>query len=139
MSITEQIGLDQRNGEVVRVGDTVIVYSGNHSRRMQADRYTVIKVAKVWITVRYEGKEESGAAWDRRFRLDDHTDGAEVAPSRFYTLTQWAKREREVEADAFLKEQGITLEYASPWRKRRAELADLIRAGLGPAGPETAA
>jgi hypothetical protein len=120
-----------RSGETVRVGDTVIVRSGNRSRNRRDERYTVTKVARVWITVQREGGEGSGS-WmpERRFRLDDQTDGSGYgAPDQFYTVEQWAKSERENAALAFLREQGIMVESGSPWRTRAAELATLISRG----------
>lgn len=120
--------------EYVKANDVVIVASGNHPRNRQAQRYVVTKVARVWITVRPEGDEDRNHWLDKRFRLDDHTDGSGIgAPDRFYTLGEWAAREREDAADVFLRDQGIQVGYDSPWRARKAELADIIRRAVKPA------
>lgn len=110
----------------VKVGDEVVVSNGRGTKPYRA---TVEKVARVWITVRPTG---SSHALTERFRLNDQTDGWTGAggPGRFYTLEQWAEREAEMAAQAFLREQGITLEWGSPWRKRLPELADAVRKTL---------
>jgi hypothetical protein len=113
----------------VAEGDTVVMQDGNHARRMSHRNGTVIKVARVWITVRPEGATRDSG--DRRYRLDTQTDGGDRAfAGRFYTLDQWAERERRNAADAFLREQGIDVRRDGPWWRREVELADIIRAAL---------
>jgi hypothetical protein len=104
----------------VEIGETVMVLSGYG--RKDAERGTVVKVARVWIDVHREGQR-----WGWRFRLDTQTDGSNFgSPPRFYTLTQWAERERENSAAAYLRAQGVSVDHASPWRSRVVELATLI-------------
>lgn len=102
----------------VNVGDTVIVTE----YRQEPCEATVTKVARVWIT--------AGEGWrEKKFRRDDQTDGSDTGvPAHFYTLTQWAEKQQQVEVATFLREQGIDLRHDSPWRGREAELAGIIRA-----------
>jgi hypothetical protein len=104
----------------VEVGQTVMVLGGYGSR--EAVRGTVVKIGRVWIDVHREGQ-----GWGWRFRLDTQTDGSDFgSPPRFYTLDQWAQHEREASASAFLRAQGITVEYSSSWRARMVELAQML-------------
>lgn len=104
----------------VEVGQPVMVHGGYG--RAEPVRGTVVKVARVWIDVHREGKN-----WGWRFRLDTQTDGGNFgSPPRFYTLDQWAQHQREESASAFLRQQGIMVDYSSPWLQRKAELATLI-------------
>lgn len=116
----------------VEIGQPVIIVGGYRSEGRGG---TVAEVARVWIKIQPDG---TTGEWARqRFRLDDQTDGSRVGlPARFYTLDQWAEREREDEAATFLREQGIEVGFGSSWRGRKAELADLIRAHLEPPAPE---
>lgn len=101
----------------VKVGDIVII----GGREYEPREATVTKVGRAWITV--------GEGWqEKRFRLDDQTDGSEIGyPVQFYTPSQWAEKQRADEASTFLREQGIEFGWTSPWRGREVELADLIR------------
>lgn len=81
----------------------------------------VVKVGRVWIDVDVD-------SFTLRYRLDTQTNGSQYgSPPRFYTLDQWAEKQREDEARDYLREQGIEFSYVSPWRRRLVELADLIR------------
>lgn len=103
----------------MEIGQKVMVSEFGGSRSTPGE---IVKIGRTWIDVHREGR-----AWGWRFRLDDQTDGsARGLPPRFYTLDQWAKCERERAASAFLREQGITIGYASPWRERVVELATLL-------------
>lgn len=106
----------------VQVGQQVIVTDGLGRAKMDVLNGTVAKVARVWIDVHREGRNQG---W--RFRLDTQTDGSTIgSPPRFYTLTQWATKLRKDSAAAYLREQGITIKYCSPWRDRQTELAKLM-------------
>lgn len=109
----------------VEIGDTVIVKIRND--RLDR-RYVVTNVARVWITVRPEGEMRAGR--DRRFRLDNQTDGCPDAMARFYTLDQWADVQRKNEAWAFLRDQGVDVRRDGPWWGREIDLADLIRKAI---------
>lgn len=107
----------------VKVGDKVMITEYRSVREAE-----VVKVARVWITIKYEGKYSS----ERRFRLDTQTDGDVQYGNgvRFYTMDQWEEKQRRDEASIFLHKQGITIEYGSPWRGREIELAALVRTRL---------
>lgn len=106
----------------VKIGDKIMITEYRAVREAE-----VVKVARVWITIKYEGKYSS----ERRFRLDDQTDGSDIgSPSRFYTMEQWEEKKLRDEASVFLVSQGITIEYGSQWRGREIELAALVRARL---------
>jgi hypothetical protein len=112
----------------VEVGQTVMVNSGYG--RKDVVRGTVVKVARVWIDVHREGQN-----WGWRFRKDDQTNGSDFGSvPHFYTLEQWAEHLREVSATDFLRAQGVSVEYSSPWHGRMIELATL----LGWVAPEDA-
>lgn len=113
----------------VELDQPVMVFSG-YGRKVTIVSGKIVKVARVWITV--QGDDFHWQTW--RFRLDDQTDGSEFASrSWFMTIDQYAVHQRTVEAEKLLREQGIDLRFDSPWRERKAELADLIRAGLAAA------
>ena len=115
----------------VTVGQPVVMVR-QYARQQ---RGTVVKVSRIWIEIQPDGTTHEWVR--RRFRLDDQTDGSRIgAFDHFYTLDQWAEREREAEAATFLREQGIEVGFGSPWRSRTAALADLSRAA--PAGPDGA-
>lgn len=106
----------------VEIGQTVMVTDGYGRAKTNVIRGEVVKIGRVWIDVHREGK-----GWGWRFRLDTQTDGGTIGtPPRFYTLGQWAEKERQDNAAAFLLAQGVMVEYASPWRKRMVELARLM-------------
>lgn len=107
----------------VELGQPVMVATGYKASAQPGE---IVKIGRVWIEI----KTEAGKGWHQngRFRLDDQTDGSKIGVSaHFYTLEQWAEKERRGAALEFLKSQGITLEYGSPWRGREAELAALVR------------
>jgi hypothetical protein len=106
------------------VGDRVAITEG-YRKTDTVYHGTVTHVARVWITV----QPDIGSPI--KFRMDDQTTGTGYASApRFYTLDQYAQRERELAASQFLKSQGISLNYDSPWRKRETELAELLRTAI---------
>lgn len=113
----------------VEIGQRVIIHQPGNRYANKRDG-TVVKVGRVWIDV----LPDSAGSWTHRFRLDTQTDGTDIGhPAMFYTLDQWAQHERDNGADAYLKAQGITIEYSSPWRGRQVELAALVEAAAPPA------
>lgn len=103
----------------VKVGDTVIVH-GYH----RAKEATVTKVGRVWVFV---GEGPSM----QKFRLDDQTDGSGYSQrDRFYTLDQWAEKQRRDGAADVLRKHGIDLRPDSLWRGREIELANLLRSAV---------
>jgi hypothetical protein len=114
---------------LVALGDTIIA-QGRGDRRTR--RYVVTKIARVWITVRPEwitDPRDRGFS-DKRFRLDDQTDGNREFPVRFYTLDQWEAIQLRGRAIEFLREQGIEVRPHGSWWDRETELADVIAAHL---------
>jgi hypothetical protein len=101
----------------VKVGDTVIITD----HRREPREVIVTKVGRVWFTVG-EGHQEV------KFRLDDGTTGSGYSSGpHAFTPDQWDEGLRISEARDFLREQGVSIEYASLWRGREIELANLIR------------
>lgn len=91
----------------IKVGDEVIIQH-NHGGKWEDVYATVTKIARVWIDV------DPVSGWlphySRRFRRDDQSDGSNSNyRARLYTREQWAWKEREAAAGAFLKEAGIEL------------------------------
>lgn len=104
----------------VEIGQQVIVMDGYGRAKMQ-NRGTVTKVGRVWIDVHREGSN-----WGWRFRLDTQTDGDNGRRTRFYTLEQWAEKQRRDSAMMWLRDQGITVGDASPWYGEKIKLATLL-------------
>jgi predicted deacetylase len=110
----------------LEVGQPVMVTDG-YGRTVEPKTGTVLKVARVWVTVAIPSYGNS--VIERAFRMDNQTDGGQSAYcGRFYTMDQWAARKRLNEATKYLQEQGISVNIGSPWRGREVELADIIRA-----------
>jgi hypothetical protein len=106
----------------VQIGQPVKVTDGLGRAKAVVHDGTVVKVGRVWIDVHREGQQ---FGW--RFRKDTQTNGSSIgSPPRFYTLGQWATKQRQDSAEAYLREQGIDVRYGSPWRERMTELAKLI-------------
>lgn len=112
----------------VKVGDFVKITEG-YGRHENVHEALVTSVARVWITVTTGGKY----AREMRFRLDTQTDSHDSYTNaytpQFYTIAQWERREAEMSAFRYLKQQGVEVTYNSPWRKRKVELAELIKKG----------
>lgn len=79
-------------------------------------RATVVKVGRVWCEL-----QRQGGGCTERFRMDTRTPyapgkGYGSAP-RFYTLEEWAERERAQADLAFLNKQAIRFDtyVKSPW------------------------
>lgn len=111
--------------KTMTVGDRVVITESHGRRDNRVYHGTVTSVARVWITV----QPDSGPPI--KFRMDDQTtgSGSSNAP-RFHTLDQYVARERRAAVEAFLREQGISLNYDSPWRTREVELAELLRSSI---------
>lgn len=102
----------------VEMNEPVVIIDGGRSKARRGD---VVKIGRVWIEVQPEGY---GPGYTLRFRLDTQTNGSQIGvPARFYTLDQWAEKQRRAEATAFLHEQGISIDNRSLWRGREIELA----------------
>lgn len=98
----------------IKVGDEVLVQH-NHGGKWEDVHAVVTKVARVWIDV------DPVSGWlphySRRFRRDDQSDGSNGNyRARLYTPEQWAEKQREAAADAFLREAGIE---TSRWGAQR--------------------
>ena len=111
----------------VKVGETVkvIEYPGGRVANAVVRDATVIKVARVWISVQIHD-----SLWnqEQRFRRDSQTDGSPYSlASRFWTLEQWAAKEKLDAALALLREQGIDIRHESPWKDREVDLAAMLR------------
>lgn len=105
------------------VGQPVIM-TENRSRQIREIPGKVVKIGRVWIDI-----EPDSGGLALRYRKDTQKDGSGIgAGSYFFTLEQWERRSREMAAEEFLRGQGISLGYGSPWRGREIELANLIRA-----------
>jgi hypothetical protein len=106
----------------VQIEQQVKVTDGHGRAKATVYDGTVVKVGRVWIDVHKDGQQ-----WGWRFRKDTQTDGSNFGHRpRFYTLEQWATKQRQDSAEAYLREQGIDVRYDSPWRERMTELAKTI-------------
>jgi len=114
-------------------GDLLFVRrSPNDMRgRDESERYIparVVKAARVWIVLEATGEGALiGHAW--RMRRDTRDEATQYISDNasFVTPEQKAWDEAQHEAEAFLREQGISIEWTGPWHGREQELADLIR------------
>jgi hypothetical protein len=124
----------------LEVGDEVLVVERGYHRRavkegVQPIRATVTSKARVWITVeKVDGPTILGQyrrTW--RLRLDHQTDGSDSAYAvQFYTFDQWRFHQAHNEAREYLTEQGIRIDWDSPWKRREIELARGIWSLLNP-------
>ncbi len=113
------MGMDR--SELV-IGQKVKIVSGGGRHTSTYDG-AVTKISRAWCEITRDGYGRS-----ERFRIDDQSDGSGIGYGvHFYTLDQWERQQRESEARAYLREQGISVEYGSPWRDRVIELAELIK------------
>lgn len=104
----------------VKAGDKVKIVEGYGRSNVQDGE--VIKVARVWVTIKV------GTWNERKFRLDDQTDGSNYGMTpRFYTLDQWAEREARRSAQLFLREQGIDVRMGGAWFGREVDLAAMLK------------
>lgn len=115
-------------------GDKVFVVRSMNDmrRRSDAGRYipAVVKsAARVWVTLT---SDEGGWPFVWRMRLDTQDDGGNYPGSsyRFVTAEQKDREEATSAARKLLREQGIIVEYSSPWRGKEAKLAELLRGVL---------
>lgn len=111
-------------GKEVRVGDRVMLSREGYSRKAAAREGMVTGAARVWLSITPQGLTRA-----LRYRRDTQTDGSNYGyPPRFWTMDQWAERERGIDASAFLSGQGIRIEYGSVWTAVR--LAGVLKAAL---------
>lgn len=103
----------------LKVGDEVMITEYASGRYYKG---TVVKIRRVWIEVQREGWIGTHALY--RFRLDTQTDGSSFSGPHFWTMAQWAEREREQQDRAFLRAQGINI----GWRESKMTPATLINA-----------
>lgn len=106
----------------VEPGQQVIV--ADRSRHSATWRGVVVWVGRVWMQVVREEDQGRPGALRHKFRLDNQSDGSKYGDrARFYTLGQHVEKQKLDEATSFLKDQGIRLDYDSPWRGREVQLA----------------
>lgn len=111
--------------EGIKIGERVVV--SENGRRRSDWPGIVVWTGRVWMQVVRAEDHGDLRALRRKFRFDTQTDGSTIgAPSRFYTLAQYAEKQRRDEALTFLKGQGVRLDYDSPWRRKEALLAEII-------------
>lgn len=116
----------------LKAGDRVYIQPSMNSRRragvMEYREAEVVKVARVWVTMR---SLIMGWPQEYRMRLDTQDEGTESFGSNasFVTPEQREWDEAREFGLAYLREQGISLERSSLWIEREAELAEIIRRG----------
>lgn len=114
------------------IGQPVIITYGD---RTAPSRGTVTKIGRVWCEITTTGEYRI----TRKFRIDDQSDGIGIGHGiHFYTEAQWTERQLRTRATDLLRDQGIRVDYDSPWRGREVELADLIVAHLAAAAAASA-
>lgn len=89
-------------------------------------RAVVAKASRVWVEI-HSAEEHFPAKW--RMRRDTQDEGTEYINSNasFRTPEQHRWHVARSGGRQFLREQGISIAWKSPWIGREAELADLIR------------
>ncbi|WP_030248001.1 hypothetical protein [Streptomyces sp. NRRL S-455] len=116
----------------VNPGDELVVIDDPSSRNLRTVRVRVTKVAPVWIDV--ESVDGSRLS-ESRFRRDNQS--AKAKPEHwtacFYTLEQWAWKERNARAHRYLREIGVSADLGSRFSGDPLTLANVIRRGLGEA------
>lgn len=100
----------------LKPGDPVIVLEPG-KREWRELTATVVKVARVWITVKLD--DRSGWNAEQRFRLDTQDDGSDFAycNSRFVTPEQHEYDERMRAARQTLTDVGVLLDHHSPFKR----------------------
>lgn len=113
------------------VGTQVVVIDPGVSRgRRKAHTGTVTWQGRVWITVDNDDQSARPKSW--KFRMDDQTDGtASNYATRFYTVDQHRFHEASCEADQYLSDLKIKLDFGCTFS--RIELARLIWSARNPA------
>lgn len=108
----------------IQPGDRVIV--SDPDRKSYLREGTVVKAARVWITISLE----ESPTWTRevKMRRDHQNEGRTYGYGglRFDTPEQRAWDVQDRAAKIFLDGQGIRLEPRSPWYRDRLTLANLI-------------
>lgn len=112
-------------------GDKGFIYDRGLSRTRRRPA-TVVEVARVWMVV-----EADDGSFPPKFRIRMSTqdDGSQTSyGAHFLTIEQDAIRQADHEATAFLREQGIRVDWstAARWNSRegRIKLTRIIRAAL---------
>jgi hypothetical protein len=111
----------------IELGAPVVVHLPSKQGRY-GGRYVpaqVVSKARIWVMVEETGREHPNS-W--RLRLDTQHDGSrDHHRTSFRTPDQQLHEEAHVEAYRYLGEQGIRLEYSSPWRKTPWDTIRLAR------------
>jgi hypothetical protein len=116
----------------VKVGDQVWV----HRMRREPFLADVVKVARVWVTLR----DPDAPHWSTmRLRLDTQSDGSGFTwPMRFCTREQHEREQLLHAARDILRRHGIGLDFASPWLAEDALVALASWVDSHPPTPESA-
>lgn len=122
----------------VAVGDRLLVIPARYGRGQLEPRLAaVVKASRVWIDLEDVGDDRwRSQTW--RLRLDTQDTGSGYSNrDRFVTTEQYAWEVRQSAVSIYLREQGITVEPGSPWRRDEDSLltlANLLRQhdGLDP-------
>lgn len=116
------------------VGSEILVVEPRYHRRKEAAqpvRAVVTRKARIWIVAEQILPPEWAKvphlpkAWN--LRMDNQTDGGESNhATRFYTPDQYRFHQASITAHEYLTDQGIRIDWASPWKARTIELARTI-------------
>jgi hypothetical protein len=103
------------------VGSPVVVSESNvYRRKTVLISARVTSKARVWIEVT---ATTTGRSQSWRLRLDTQDDGDDSNYKvRFHTPEQAAFRTARDEASSYLSDQGIRLDYGSPWKQAAATI-----------------
>ena len=114
---------------------TPVMITQNTGRGVTREyRATVESVARVYLMVRADGEQSTfRPAWKIRRdtqqeNVTGRTPGAGMYQARLWTMEQWAQRQTESEARAFLQKAGIRIERDSSWDA--VTLAAVIKANM---------
>lgn len=115
------------------VGQDVMVYPPPWRRAVSPRPAKVVSVARVWCRIEAtDGLSPRG--WN--MRLDKQSEGTQYSRSEasFRTMEQHEQWQRRVDAEAFLREEGIYIRSGGKWStvEGRVKLADLIRGHVAP-------
>lgn len=126
-------------GDLTVGSQILVVEPSYHRRRVEDPRPTnavVTRKARIWITAESAHSNEPDSSYPTRYRktwdlrMDNQTDGNENSyhATRFYTPDQYRFRQASISASQYLTDQGVRLDWASPWKDeaRTIELARTI-------------
>jgi len=113
-----------------KVGDPIIVFYGNHSKRMTRSEMVVTKIGRAWLTANTpSGIERGWTHGARRFRLDTQRDESSHGYGNYFRTPEQQAWHSEVEAaEVYLREvAGLDIRREGPFYHDRDLVVSLAK------------